>query len=140
MAVLPILIALASMARVENHISSSKVQACLVPPNLALLAKHPVLVTPLVVARPQTHWLVQVLSFSRAVNALVAPFISCFSTGNCLARYKQFRIDLIEEPLEAFTLKLVAKFLPRGDVSKVTKIVPDPVIVILFIVVQPNLS
>ena len=28
------------------------------------------------------------------VNALVAPFISCFSTGNCLARYKQFRIDL----------------------------------------------
>ena len=31
--VLPILIALASVARVENHVSSSKVQACLVPPD-----------------------------------------------------------------------------------------------------------
>ena len=97
-------------------------------PYLPLLAKHPVLVSSLVVAGPKTHRFVQVLSFSRAigqysvklprfllesqtrnavrlseflldfhgspVNALVAPFISCFSTGNCLARYKQFRIDL----------------------------------------------
>ena len=70
---------------------------------------------------------------------MVAPFISCFSTGNCLARYEQFRIDLIEEPLEALALKLVAKFLTRADISKVAKVVPNTVVVILFIVVQPNL-
>ena len=46
---------------------------------------------------------------------------------------------LIKEPLEALALKLVAKFLPRADVSKVTEVVPDPVVVILLIIVQPNL-
>ena len=70
------------------------------------------------------------------VNALVAPFISCFSTGN---RYGQFRIDLVEEPLETLALKLIPKFLPRADISKVAKVVSDTVVVILFIVVQPNL-
>lgn len=37
------LISFSTMARIENHVSSSKVQACFVTSDLASLAQHPVL-------------------------------------------------------------------------------------------------
>ena len=77
--------------------------------------------------------------YGSPVNALVAPFISCFSTGNCLSRIGHFRIDFVDEPLETLALKLIPKLLPGADISKVAKVVSDTVVVILFIVVQPNL-
>ena len=56
----PVLIPLLAVAGVEDHLLGAVVQAGRVPPHLPLLAEQPVLVPPLLVARPQLHRLVQV--------------------------------------------------------------------------------
>ena len=73
------------MARVENDVSPSIVQAGLVPPDLPCLAEHPVLVASLVVTGPQPHRLVQVLLLGRAVHALVGPLVTKVPAGHGLA-------------------------------------------------------
>ena len=53
--VLPVLVPLGPVARVEDDVGAGIVEAGLVPPDLALLGQHPVLVAALVVARPESH-------------------------------------------------------------------------------------
>ena len=58
-----------------------------------MFAKHPVLVPPLVVAWPETHWLVQVLSFSRAIGpkdgVRLRDFYRRIRDGGILLRFLQ---------------------------------------------------
>ena len=52
------------MTGIEDDIGPGVVQTRLVSPDLPRLAEHPVLVTPLVMARPHPYRLVQVLTDS----------------------------------------------------------------------------
>ena len=65
-----------AMTGIEDHIWPGVVQTGLVSPNLPSFAEHPVLVTPLVMAWPQPHTLVKILSLGRAVHTLVWPLVS----------------------------------------------------------------
>ena len=58
------LVAPGAVAGVEDDLGAGEVEAGVVPPDLALLAPQPVLVTPLVMARPHPNRLVQVLTVS----------------------------------------------------------------------------
>ena len=105
MVVLPVLVALTAVARVENDIRPCVVQAGLVPPDLTSLAQHPILVTALVVARPQTHGLVKVLSLGCAVHTLVGEGVADVATGHGLPGDEELGVDVVQIPLETFTLK-----------------------------------
>ena len=97
----------AAVAGVEDHVRAGVVQARLVPPYLARLAEHPVLVAALVVAGPKSHRLVQVLPLGRAVYALVGPLVADVATGNRLAGNEELWVDVVKVPLETFTLQVV---------------------------------
>ena len=59
--------------------------------------------------------------------------------GHCLARDEELRVDVIKIPLEALTLKIVPELLPTADIPKVPKVMTDPVIIILLVIIQPHL-
>ena len=105
MVVLPVLVALTPMARVENHVRTSVVQAGLVPPDLPRLAQHPVLVAALAVTRPQTHGLVEIFSLGRGVHTLVGEGVADVATGHGLPGDEELGVDVVQIPLETFTLK-----------------------------------
>ena len=105
MVVLPVLVALAAVARVEDHVRPGVVQTGLVPPDLSSLAQHPVLAAPLTVTRPQTHGLVKVLSLGGAVHTLVGGGVADVAAGHGFAGYEELGVDVVQIPLETFTLK-----------------------------------
>jgi hypothetical protein len=127
------------MAGIENHVAAGKVQTGLVPPDLALLAEHPVLVAALVVTGPQAHRLVQVLALRRRVHALAGPGVTNLSGGDRLTGNKELGIDVVQVPLEALALEVLAQFLPARHIAVVPKIMTDAVVVVLLEVVEPDL-
>ena len=103
--ILPVLVAFAAVAGVENHLRAGIVQTRLVSPDLSSLAQHPVLVAALAVTRPQTNSLVKILSLGCTVNTLVRPGVTDVSTGHGLPGDEELGVDGVEIPLETLTLK-----------------------------------
>ena len=135
----PELVALGPMTGVEDDVAARKVEAGLVAPYLAGLGQHPVLVAALVVAGPQPDGLVHVLPLCWRVDALVGPGVLDLAGGNGLPRDEKFRIDRVQVPLEGLALQVLAQFLPTADVTVVAEVVPDSIVVVVLVVVQPDL-
>lgn len=100
------------------------------------------LIASLVVARVNTHRFVKVGSLGRAVQAHVVASstkvanlknstnklvintcqsfqCSHLSGSNRFAGHKQFRVDILEEPMETMTFQIFSQLLPGGNVAKV---------------------
>lgn len=60
------------------------------------------------------------------------------SVRHCIPRNKQFRIDVVQIPLEALASQIPPQLLPVADISVGPLVVADPLIVVLGVVVQPN--
>ena len=65
-----------AMTGIEDDICSGVIQTGLVSSDLPSLTQHPVLVTPLVMTRPQPHTLVKILPLSCTVHTLIGPLVS----------------------------------------------------------------
>ena len=56
-------------------------------------------------ARPQTHGLVQVLLLGGAVHTLVGPLVADVPAGHRVPGDEELGVDVVQIPLETFTLK-----------------------------------
>ena len=69
--VLPQLIAFGPVTRVQNDLTACVIKAGLVSPNLSVFGKHPVLISTLVVARPNAYFFVKTINGGRRIDALL---------------------------------------------------------------------
>lgn len=65
---------------------------------------------------------------------------SYFSVGNSFSRYEKLRIDILQIPIEGFTIQLTPQISSLGNVAEITFIVAYSLVIILSIVVQPHLD
>ena len=56
-----------------------------------------------------------------------------------VARYEELWENCVQVPLEGLAVKVLPQLLPGGDVSEVSLVVSDPLVVIVLVVVQPHL-
>jgi len=138
--VLPELVALGPVARVEDRIAASVIEASFVTANLSLLGEHPVLISSLVVTRPETHWFVKVLGFDGAVHTLPTPRVPNLSGRYSFPRDEELGVNVVEVPLEGLALETVPQLDPGADVAEVAEVVADALVVVLLEVVQPDLG
>ena len=75
--------------------------------------------------RVQTHVGVLVLDVT----------LGCSVPGN-----EELREDGVQVPLEALTVEVLPQLLPGRDVSVLTLIVTDPLVVVILVLVKPHLS
>ena len=66
--------------------------------------------------------------------------LTYITIGHGLSWDEELGVDVVKIPLEALTLEIVPELLPTADVSKVPEVMPDSVVVILLVVIQPHLG
>ena len=93
--------------------------------------------------RVEPHRFVEVTLLSWGVNthpAMALHHVPDLPAGDGVPGYEELRVDGVQVPLEGLTLEVLPQFLPATDISVVAQLVPDPVVVIFLVVVQPNLG
>ena len=144
------------------------VKAMLVSPDLAILAQHPILFSIHISissiqfecnVRFSCKYIYRIVGYLIATLAVtivrddalaerVTVRVEAIWTGVAshlaiverLARNELLRIDVLDEPLEALALELVAERLAIAHVSVVAQVVLDALVVVLFVVVEPHLG
>ena len=62
------------------------------------------------------------------------------SRSHSFAGDEQLRIDVVEVPFERLALEVAPQLDSAADVAEVAEVVPDAVVVVLFVVIQPDLG
>ena len=62
------------------------------------------------------------------------------SRGHGLSGDEEFRVDVVEVPLEGLAFKTVSQLPPGADVAKVAEVEADALVVVLLEVVEPDLG
>ena len=152
----PPLITPRAVTRIEDYVRASVVKTRVVTANLPGLTPQPVLVTSLkttflphrdkrrscylIMTRPHPDGFVLVLRLGAGVDTDVGLDVPDVALSHSVARDEQLGKDCVQIPLEALALQVLPELLPTADVPVLAQLVPDPVVVILLVLVQPDLG
>lgn len=102
------------------------------------------LIAALVVARIQADRLVEVLLVGGRVEThftrTVATKIAQLAGSDRFAGHEQFRVNVLDVPLERLAVETLTQLATFGYVTEVAEIVADALVVVLFEFVHPHLG
>ena len=90
--------------------------------------------------RPHSDRFMLVLGLGAGVDADVGLDIPDIALSRGVARDEELGEYRVQIPLEALALEVLTEFLPTADVAELAQVVPDPVVVIVLVLVQPDLG
>ena len=80
------------------------------------------------------------IAISHPAQTFVGNVGSYLSGSHRFSRDEELGVDVVEVPLEGLAPKAVPQLSPGADVAEIPQVVADALVVILFEVVQPDLS
>ena len=76
--------------------------------------------------------------FSESCNTYIKTFLVCFPNSHSQNQHIQYHLG--HWPFERLALKLLSETFPAWNVTKVSELRSDPIVVVLLVLVHPNLS